>query len=309
MERRREGWRGGGREGGEAGTLRCRRSPVSPRSLSPGARPPARPLGQGARPGAPPDTSISAQTPVGALRSPSGRRVKRPGGSLGLSRQERPQAPLRPPSGGGYNCRRGPRCAHGRTRSPLGLIKSNRRASPRSRRPPAPPRPPGPRGSAPAPARGDPRQGSQAARPGAGGARGGTGRGGGGAAPCDTGVARGAAGERGRPTAPGAARAALPGAAGAPRPRPGHRRELSGAVGSRRGPAGAGGASPSPRSDARSRRGGRAPAAITGVHGVGAGAEERAGDGRRRSGGIEGRRRGHPRGPARPGLAAGPHRC
>lgn len=81
------------------------------------------------------------------------------------------------------------------------------------------------------------------------------------------------------------------------------------AVGSHRGPAGAGGASPSPRSDARSRGGGRAPAAITGVHGVGAGAEEREGDGRRRSGGIEGRRRGHPRGPARPGLAAGPHRC
>lgn len=110
----------------------------------------------------------------------------------------------------------------------------------------------------------------------------------------------------------GVAPATLPGVGGCPSPpapAASRRRPAAPAVGSRRGPAGAGGASPSPRSDARSRGGGRAPAAITGAHGVGAGAEERAGDGRRRSGGIEGRRRGHPRGPARPGLAAGPHRC
>lgn len=304
--RRREGWR---REGRAERQTRCLSLLLGFPSLSL-ARPPARPLGQGARPGAPPDTSPSAQARAGALRSPSGRRRKRPGGTPGLSRQDRPRAPLRPPSGGGCRCRRGSRCAHGRgPRSLLGLIKSNHRAPPQPRSPPAPPGPPGLRGSAPAPGRGAPRQGSQAARPGAGGARGGTGEERGGCGPVRRGSGAGSGGsgavrrrgERHRPRSRGRREPLAS--------RPGHRREPSGTVGRRRGPAGAGGASPSPRSDARSRRGGRAPAAITGVHGVGAGAVERAGDGRRRSGGIEGRRRGHPRGPARPGLAAGPHRC
>lgn len=176
---RKEGGRGGGmerrREGraGEADTLPAV-APRFPLALSrPAPALPPVPPGREARPGAPPDTSLFPQARAGAPRSPSGRRAKRPGGSPGLSRRDRPRAPLRPPSGGVCSCRRGPRGAHGRgPRSLLGIIKSNRRASPRSRGPPAPPGPPGPRGSAPVPS-----QGRSPAGLSAGAARGGGSRG------------------------------------------------------------------------------------------------------------------------------------
>lgn len=95
MERRREGGRdGGGRRGGRA-ARRC--SPFSPGSVAPGAHPPVHLFGQARS--TPRSLSLSPVLDA-APRSPSGRRVKRPGRSPELSRQRRPRAPLPPQSRG-----------------------------------------------------------------------------------------------------------------------------------------------------------------------------------------------------------------
>lgn len=114
---------------------------------------------------------LSPQAPAGAPRSPSGRRAEAPR-ALPAARAPSPAVgrSSQLPSGPSLCSRPWP---------PL-PVRANKvkPSSPRSRSPPAHSSPPGPRGSVHGAARGAPRQGSQAAHPGAGGAEGGTGGGG-----------------------------------------------------------------------------------------------------------------------------------